>query len=299
MGDQHQMKRGHGLKLAYLYGREVYEQGAATVGPRELDDFELKYVLDGSVVYALDGVEQKIPTGGAVFGRPGAVETYRWNPNDPSRYIYFCFNFIRYPDDWTSVEELPRVFLETHPLCKDLFRHIIQHIYEHPEWVEVAPGRSVCRLLEALIDTLIEPRHLEMMSLTRERPEAIRRALRLMRTVIEESPDKLLKLRDIAKHANVSEKYLCRLFSETLDCSPMRTFTLIKLHAARVLLARTNLTVKQIALRSGFEDAYYFSRRFSKDFGCSPSEFRRRLRNGEPIDISSSLPMDMIPHINW
>jgi AraC family transcriptional regulator, arabinose operon regulatory protein len=53
-------------------------------------------------------------------------------------------------------------------------------------------------------------------------------------------------------------------------------------HACRLLM-ETDLDVLEIAQRVGFEDALYFSRRFRRHAGCSPSAYRRR--NVNPLSL--------------
>ncbi|MFC6903026.1 helix-turn-helix domain-containing protein [Nonomuraea dietziae] len=49
-------------------------------------------------------------------------------------------------------------------------------------------------------------------------------------------------------------------------------------HAAR-LLEVTDMDVGQVADASGFVSPFHFSRVFSRAFGLSPREYRRRLRH--------------------
>jgi transcriptional regulator GlxA family with amidase domain len=47
---------------------------------------------------------------------------------------------------------------------------------------------------------------------------------------------------------------------------------------ARNLLAGTELSVKEIAMQTGFEDEHYFSRLFRQKLNFTPSQWRRRSR---------------------
>jgi AraC-like DNA-binding protein len=64
------------------------------------------------------------------------------------------------------------------------------------------------------------------------------------------------------------------------------------------LVARSNLNVKEIADRCGFEDPGYFSRMFARVFGCSPLKCRAHLRNGGQAPVSP-LPVDITPRLFW
>ena len=269
------------------------------LGPRVLSDFELVYVIDGQITYSSDGTTHTIPPGGFILGRPGAHETYEWDPQVPTRHAYFHFGIERYPSDWAPPEEWPRARVALAPVCVNLFRHILQHIYEHDNWPVVRPEPTDCRLVEGLMDLFIEDRYAETVSFDRDRPEPVRQALVLMRRVVEEDPLRALSLPEVATHAHVTEKHLCRLFSQSLNHSPMQTFTLLKLQSSLPLLIRTNLSIKEVAMRCGFENPFYFSRRFSHTFGYSPKKFRDQLRRGRSLPIPSTLPPDIMPRNRW
>ena len=223
---------------------------------------------------------------------------YRWDPAHCTRHAYIHFNVERYPSDWPDPADWPRIRDRVTPLCLRLFRHILQHMYEHGAGNDVRPSPADCRLVAVLIDTLIEGQIDDMGSFERDRPEPVRRALMHIRRVAEEDPHYLLTLSDLAAEANVTGKHLCRLFAKWVGHSPMQTYTLLRLESAVALLARTNLIVKEIAQRSGFENALYFSHLFSKTYGQSPSAFRESLKAGA-VRPRPLLPVDLLPRIRW
>lgn len=54
-------------------------------------------------------------------------------------------------------------------------------------------------------------------------------------------------------------------------------------------LAYTHLSIKEVALALGFQDAAYFSRFFQRQTGMSPSEFRQRAHSGFSADQDAAL----------
>ncbi|MCF7818730.1 MAG: AraC family transcriptional regulator [Kiritimatiellales bacterium] len=299
MSDFSQPRKGSRLELAYLHGGEVVFQPGESLPLRVLADFELVYVIEGQVTYVSDGVAYAVPPGGFILGRPGFCETYQWDPQIQTRHAFFHFGITGYPADWPDVDDWPRVRSALSPVCGGLFQHILQHIYEHDDWPAVQPEPKDCRLVETLIDTFMEDHRIETSSFDRERPEPVRRALMLMRNVAEENPLRTLTLPDLAKEAHVTEKHLCRLFTSSLGYSPMQTFALLKLQPSRPLLMRTNLSIKEISERCGFENPLYFSRRFSQTYGYSPTAFREQLRGGKLVPGKNILPVDLMTRIRW
>ena len=78
----------------------------------------------------------------------------------------------------------------------------------------------------------------------------------------------------LARVAGLSVSHFNRLFREWSGYSPLEYVRRQRLDAARRLLAGVDLSIKEIATRTGFADPYHFSRTFRQMDGLSPSEFR-------------------------
>lgn len=294
----HIILTGESLKLNYLHGGEALYQPGEILGPRELQDFELVYIIEGEVAYETGGQSYTIAPGGFVLSHPGISETYRWDVVKRTRHAFLHFGMEQRPEDWSDPFGWPKVRAVENTVSIGLFRPVLHHLYEHKEWTVSHPPPFVCRMVEVLIDSLLEVPHSEHMSFERERPEPVHLALMYIHGLAEENPFHQLTLAELAAQANVTEKYLCRLFSKWVGLSPMRTYSLLKLESSLPLLARTNLCVKEVAMRCGFANPFYFSRLFSKTFGCSPSSYRENLEQGALL-VTSALPSDIFPRIRW
>ncbi len=56
-----------------------------------------------------------------------------------------------------------------------------------------------------------------------------------------------------------------------------------KLHYSAKLLLNSNLTINEIAWKSGFSDAKYFSKCFGKHYGYNPTVFRNNQKDLDTI----------------
>lgn len=83
-----------------------------------------------------------------------------------------------------------------------------------------------------------------------------------------------LTLGELATAACVSPSYLSRVFRKQYGCAPGAALELVRLERARTMLARSNLTIGQVAGACGFADPLYFSRRFRAAHGIAPSAYR-------------------------
>ncbi len=80
--------------------------------------------------------------------------------------------------------------------------------------------------------------------------------------------------RRLARLANLSYSQFFREFKRRTGQSPQRYIEEQRISYARRLLASVRLSVKEVALQTGFQNQLYFSRRFQKATGLSPSQYR-------------------------
>jgi len=77
-----------------------------------------------------------------------------------------------------------------------------------------------------------------------------------------------------ARLCGLSASRFAHLFREQLGVSPQRFLEEQRITAAKRLLAHSSLPVAEIAVRTGFRDAFYFSHRFKKAAGSGPRAWR-------------------------
>jgi AraC family transcriptional regulator of adaptative response / DNA-3-methyladenine glycosylase II len=289
---------GDRLKLDYLYGGEILCQSGEVLKPRLLKDFELVYIIMGSVSYTANDEIFLVPPGGMILGRSGTLETYRWDTTQTTRHAYFHFSINTLPADWPEPDQWLRVRTTPAPITVSLFRHVMQHIYEHSDWPAIAPGNRDCLLLETLVDTFFETHTEEEKTFEPERPEPVRRALKWMRQQIDDNPARHFYLDEIATAAGCTGKHLCRIFRQSIGHTPVQVGKLLRLQLSLALLARTNLSIKEVAMRCGFENSLYFSRCFNDTFKRPPSAIRKELCKGMPLP-PDPLPIDVTPRLSW
>lgn len=80
----------------------------------------------------------------------------------------------------------------------------------------------------------------------------------------------------LAAHFFLSETYLCELFKKNTNCTVLNFLIQIRLNNACLLLAESDMSIKEIAAAIGFNDYSYFGRIFRKKLGRTPDQFRSR-----------------------
>ncbi|MEW9530992.1 helix-turn-helix domain-containing protein [Microbispora sp. NPDC049125] len=101
------------------------------------------------------------------------------------------------------------------------------------------------------------------------------RALRQVTSYMREHLHEEVSLDDLAAQANLSKYHLLRVFSKSTGFTPYRYLTRLRLRHAADLLRDTSQTVLQIAVACGYRSPGQFAAAFRREYGASPSEFRR------------------------
>ncbi|WP_170766025.1 helix-turn-helix domain-containing protein [Ruegeria lacuscaerulensis] len=100
--------------------------------------------------------------------------------------------------------------------------------------------------------------------------ESLGRALSLML----DDPQKNHTLESLGDHVGLSRTVFSERFKKAFNRTAIDFLKEIRLRRAAQLLTTTNLPVKRIAYRVGFESRSYFSRSFKGFFGIDPAGFR-------------------------
>ena len=93
---------------------------------------------------------------------------------------------------------------------------------------------------------------------------------------IRESAVRGVGVPDVLEAVAVSRRRLERLMRSAVGSTPGQEINRVRIEAARRLLAETDLTVAEVAARSGFPHAQHFSKLFRETEGLPPGEWRRR-----------------------
>ncbi|NDL67279.1 response regulator [Anaerotalea alkaliphila] len=131
--------------------------------------------------------------------------------------------------------------------------------------------KSYGRILEAVQEALLG----DLESLARcwrERRE-VQNPAEQVRRHLEEHYREPLTLDLLARQVHLSREHLARSYKKAFGATVMDHLLEIRLAEARNLLERTDLPVKEVAARVGFEDPKYFSKVFRKQTGMRPTDF--------------------------
>lgn len=133
----------------------------------------------------------------------------------------------------------------------------------------------VCAALEELLIRLIRRRQQPAPPLTAPGGDE---SLKRVAAYMEQHLDRPLTLEQICRDNLIGRSQLQKLFHTHTGGGVMEYFGTLKIQAARRMIREGRLNFTQIAARLGFQSVHYFSRRFRKVTGMSPSEYARSVK---------------------
>lgn len=102
-------------------------------------------------------------------------------------------------------------------------------------------------------------------------PAPVRRAIGLLNEHIEDT----ITIAEVAKHMNLSQRQLERLFKNATGQSPSVYYRTLRMNAARQLVRFSTRPISEIAIEVGCTTASQLSKNYRTIFGLSPFEDRR------------------------
>lgn len=84
-----------------------------------------------------------------------------------------------------------------------------------------------------------------------------------------------ISLDDISNAAHMSKYYFCRKFHSTTGATVLEYLNNVRLTKVHNLLLSTDMTIDEIASKTGFMSAVNLTRAFKKVYGSAPRDFRK------------------------
>jgi len=103
-----------------------------------------------------------------------------------------------------------------------------------------------------------------------EKPDCVDSAILFMQQKINEN----ISLNELSSQYNYSVSRFSNLFRQKTGYAPIDYFVQMKMQKACQQFNFTDRSVKDIAFSMGFDDPYYFSKRFRTIIGISPKKYR-------------------------
>lgn len=96
---------------------------------------------------------------------------------------------------------------------------------------------------------------------------------------IAENYNKKIALNDLAALCCINVSYLCRMFKKLTGKTIIEYLNEYRLSKVQLMILTTDMSIGEIAVRTGYTDGGYMMRRFKAAYGFSPGKFREMTQN--------------------
>ncbi len=131
-------------------------------------------------------------------------------------------------------------------------------------------------IMQQFISRFLKPEHVGEPVTEHEDYHRIDKAIRFMR----ENMDKPMTVKELADMVSFDADHFSRVFTRVVGSGPIEYLHRQRIRRIKLLLLTTDLSLEQIAGRTGFSSAKYLSRIFGKYVGMPPAEYRKAAHYG-------------------
>ncbi|MNO27123.1 HTH-type transcriptional activator Btr [compost metagenome] len=229
------------------------------------------YCIEGEGWYRLGSQKtQVLHKGSAVIIPPGTAHEYASSEAHPWSIYWFHMKGEHASDFFPGLgqqeEPIPVPVGKSHKIVElfDECYELLQRGYSLNHIIYVS--QLACHLAAILRFSQLQP----LSSQQQRNKHDIERTVKFMMEHLEHP----MTLPELAAEANLSVPHFTHRFKQATGYSPIDYYLRLKIQLACQHLDLTEQSVKEISLRLGFQDPYYFSRIFKKIMGKSPSAYR-------------------------
>jgi AraC-like DNA-binding protein len=222
----------------------------------------VELVLGGTVRIHREGQEHTLSTGALFWEREGDWTLSETSASDPYRCLAVHFDMLaRPPFQPAFLSMLPNT-----GQVQDLAEDLLRGFHGGGGGGALFSTMAYSRLAWAAESSRVNS------SSSSEMPMPLRRILDHLPGHLDEK----LGLAELATLGGVSPSRVHQLFREQLGETPHQYLLSLRLRESRILLARGQPAVKQVAADCGFASPEVFCRAFRKSYGLAPGMYRNQ-----------------------
>lgn len=261
-------------------GITVSPPGSA-YGPVTVGTYELIWIREGNASWQqpYGAVSWPVPSGTMILARPGMVQAYLWDRATFTQNAWIRFDLegasglLPPEEEWPTVVRLP-----SGDVARPLFSNLLWLDDHRPRGWESLRDEALRQLFLVVVTGTVStggedaPLH-----------PVIEAVLGFVNAQWVSGHLRPISLDELVVAGAVSRAHLQRLFRSAFGMSPIELLRLVRLRHAANLLTHSNLSIGGIAQTTGFLATFELSRAFSRVYGMSPRDYRRRSLNNEPL----------------
>lgn len=254
----------------FYSGRNMNPRGRNFYGHNQ--NWNLILTESGKTILLLAEKKILVEPGSLVLIEPGMPRLFKVKEDWMSQWINFNMEpYVSVSHEWQ--EAIPHVFhcFPSEAECKKIL-HLFAEIRELCRTRRIGWYRLGYCLVQEII---LRGNMAQAKGLDAQRIELVSR---MLEHICE--PD---TVDELAYKCSMSRAGFFAKFKETFGVSPRVYRERMIMVKIRDLLTFTDLSVKEIALSTGFGNPFYLSNKFKKIYGISPSQYRKSITSGTKV----------------
>ena len=237
------------------------------------DFFEISIILQGEVLYFIDGKWKILRSGDILLFNPGVEHAEKQLINTYSHQLHIGIkNFKLHglkENHFPNSESLLSI-QDNQLKIFDKAWQLIEEFNQQQTNFHFIGRALVMEMMILLLRSLEKGEQIQESNLSNQ-SDRMNQVVQLITTYMENNYATDISIEQLASLYYVSPTYLSKVFKDSTGASPINYLIQIRLKKAHQILTTQELTVKEVAKAVGYEDAYHFSKSFKKHFGISPS----------------------------
>lgn len=243
-------------------------------------DLEFIVILKGKMLYSVNGKDYLLEEGHSIF--VNSKQLHYGHAYEGHDCQFLCMLF--HPSLLYITEYIKKIYAEA--ICQnrefsflifkssDALQQIFNLFQEETPGFELAVLSHFYSLWFNIFQNI---KNVE----TKEEPVSDKRleALHFMIGYIQRHYSEKLVLNDIAAAGSICRSSCCDIFSSLLHMTPIQYLTNYRLEKSVEYLHHSSHSITDIALLCGFNSSSYFTEVFRRELGCTPTEYKVKIRN--------------------
>ncbi|MDQ6420077.1 AraC family ligand binding domain-containing protein [Paenibacillus sp. LHD-117] len=263
-----------------LFSGESQTKPGHRLGPKVYDFYLMHLVLSGRGTFMLNGSKHELGAGDTFLIQPEELVSYESDPDDPWRYRWIAFAGGMAAELVSAAGFQPGSPIANLP---DRRRAAVlyNNIYRTFRNAGASASLQSAGWLQLLMALYRDHRadNAEDSGIRRQENEDIHRQVIHYLSTQYSHP---VSIEQMSEALGYNRAYLSRTFKQRAGMSPVSFLLKLRLDKAKLMLReRPELTVEQISASVGLQDALYFSKQFRKQFGQSPTSYRKEMFGGD------------------
>ncbi|WP_195542642.1 AraC family transcriptional regulator [Massiliimalia timonensis] len=242
------------------------------------NEIEIMYVNQGPVNYFVNGQQVVMDSGDFILSNSG--DLHKLENEDMCGDIYMLVVDVGSINGIVNTNQIYSAYFPNKNLSNSsdypLILPIIQQLLR--EYNDISEYRE--DIITSLIHTLfIYILRCYPSAVTLSLPNQMIKEAETCKNILKYFDDTSIEkydLESLASYLGYTPNHLCKVFRKIFNKSFLQYVTELKITTAQDLLDRSNLSIAEVGIRSGFPSVRTFDIAFKKNTGLSPSLYRKR-----------------------